>query len=129
MPIHHSELVEVKRVKGKGRGVFARRWIPKGEIIERVPVVVFPVDESSEEGPAWDHLASYCFEWGRGTAGLALGYGSLYNHSFAPNAEYEDEEPRTKVFRALRDIAAGEEITINYNGSPRSRVAVDFQVV
>ena len=27
--------VEVKRIKGKGRGVFARRSILKGEVIER----------------------------------------------------------------------------------------------
>ena len=59
---------------------------------------------------------------------LALGYGSLYNHSYRPNARYEDVGPRTKSFLAIRDIG-GEEITVNYNGKPRSRTAVWFDVV
>jgi len=44
---------------------------------------------------------------------LALGYRSLYNHSFRPNARYDDVGPLTKDFTALRDIQPGEEITVN----------------
>ncbi len=36
--------------------------------------------------------------------------------------------PQTKVFRALRDIAAGEEITINYNGDQTDLSDVGFVV-
>jgi SET domain-containing protein len=32
------------------------------------------------------------------------------------------------MFTAIRDIRAGEEITVNYNGSPGSRVRVGFRV-
>ena len=32
--------IEVKRIKGKGRGVFARRPIRKGEVFETVPMIV-----------------------------------------------------------------------------------------
>ena len=120
-----SDSIEVKRIKGKGRGVFARRSIRKGEEIERVPVLVYSVEES-EAGTILPH---YCFAWGKGTVALALGYGSLYNHSYRPNARYDDVGPRTKTFTALRDIAAGEEITVNYNGNPRSRAKVWFEVV
>ena len=60
---------------------------------------------------------------------LALGYGSLYNHSFRPNARYDDVGPQTKEFTAMRDIAPGEEITVNYNGEPTSRAAVWFEVL
>ena len=28
----------------------------------------------------------YVFEWGEGKVALALGFGSLYNHSYRPNA-------------------------------------------
>jgi SET domain-containing protein len=51
----------------------------------------------------------------------SLGYGSLYNHSYRPNARYDDEGGQAKVFRTLRDIAAGEEITVNYKGSRGTR--------
>ncbi len=128
MGLIHSEMIEVKLVKGKGRGVFARRAILEGEIIERVPVVVLPVaDIKNAEG--WVGLAGYCFYWGDGKAALALGYGSLYNHSFLPNARYDDIGRLTKVFSALRDIKAGEEITVNYNGDPNDKQAMGFQVV
>ena len=50
---------------------------------------------------------------------MALGYGSLYNHSFKPNARYTKGPAEMAIkFSALRDIAAGEEILINYNGTP-----------
>jgi SET domain-containing protein len=121
----HTDAVEVKRVKGKGRGVFARRFIAEGEVIERVPVLVFPVEESDDDSV----LSEYCFLWGRGTLALALGYGSLYNHSYCPNARYDDVGRQTKVFTALRDIEPGEEVTVNYNGDPNDRSPVEFDVI
>ena len=124
----HSDMIEVKRVKGKGRGVFARRAIQEGEVIERVPVLVLRLDEI-KNGDEWTGLAGYCFLWGEGTVALALGYGSLYNHSFRPNARYDDEAQRTKLYSSIRDIEAGEEITINYNGEPTDRTPVGFEVV
>ncbi|HEX8203993.1 MAG TPA: SET domain-containing protein [Isosphaeraceae bacterium] len=125
MPPQQSDAIEVKRIQGKGRGVFARRLIRKGAIIERVPVIVLP----AEEVVGGTTLANYSFQWGRGQAALALGYGSLYNHSYRPNARYWDVGPQTKEFTALRDIVPGEEITVNYHGKPRSRSAVWFEVV
>src|SRR5690606_31276913 len=124
MPLSHSMLIEVKRTKQKGRGVFARTFIPQDAIIERVPVLVIPSEdiESSD-------LANYAFVWGARTVAIALGFGSLYNHSYTPNARYEDENPRVKTFIALRDIQPGEEITVNYNGEPNDRTDVGFKVV
>ena len=60
---------------------------------------------------------------------LALGFGSLYNHSYRPNARYDDVGRQAKAFTALRDIAAGEEVTVNYNGEPGLRRRVWFEVV
>ena len=37
--MQHSDLIYVKRIKGKGRGVFARKAIMLGAVIERVPVL------------------------------------------------------------------------------------------
>jgi SET domain-containing protein len=127
MALTHSDAIEVKRVQGKGRGVFARRLIREGEVIERVPVLVLPVAET-KNGSAPSRLAGYCFQWGRGTVAVALGYGSLYNHSYKPNARYDDESGQTKVFTAIREIVAGEEITVNYNGEPGDASPVWFKV-
>ncbi len=60
---------------------------------------------------------------------MALGYGSLYNHSYQPNARYDDESGQTKVFSAIRDIAPGEEIVVNYNGEPEDETPVWFKLV
>jgi SET domain-containing protein len=59
---------------------------------------------------------------------VALGYGSLYNHSYSPNARYLDVGRMTKAFISLRDIAPGEEITINYNADPHDMADVGFEV-
>jgi len=124
MAIQQSELIEVRNVKGKGRGVFARTFISAGTEIERVPMLVVP--ESATYGTV---LSDYAFFWGKGTVALALGYGSIYNHSYKPNARYEDYNNRTKGYIAIKDIPAGEEITINYNGDPTCCDPVDFDVL
>ncbi len=127
MPFQQSDAIEIKRVKGKGRGVFARRPIRKDEVIESVPVLVMTTEEYAR-GVSGTLLQDYCFGWDPDKVALALGYGSLYNHSYRPNARYEDVAPSTKRFIALRDIAPGEEITVNYNGKPRSRTKVWFDL-
>src|SRR4051794_25229675 len=126
--LQQSDAVEIRNAKGKGRGVFARRVIKKGEEIERVPVLVMPVKEV-QNGLDWTTLGTYCFLWEKGKVAVALGYGSLYNHSYRPNARYDDLGRQTKVFSALRDIGAGEEITVNYNGDPADRSSVGFDVI
>lgn len=63
-------------------------------------------------------LYAYYFAWGASLeeAAIALGYGSLYNHGPYPNASFiPDERDAVIVFTALRDIEAGEEITVDYH--------------
>ena len=128
MPLQASQSIEVKRVPGKGRGVFATEMIPAGTVFERVPVIVMPAEDIVE---STDNcvLANYVFDWGKGTVALALGYGSLYNHSFNPNARYDDKGRQTKIFTALCDIKSGEEITVNYNGHEDDLSPVGFDVL
>ena len=128
MPLTHSDLIEVKRIRGKGRGVFARRLISKGSMIERVPLIELPVDDVFG-GHQDTTLADYVFKWEKDTVVVALGYGSLYNHSFRPNARFYDKGHLTQVFEAIRTIEAGEEITINYNGNPKDRTEMHFDVL
>ena len=120
----HSEIVEVRNARKKGRGVFAKRDITKGQIIERVPLLIVSWDEIADS-----ELADYVFVYTETKVAIALGYGSLYNHSYCPNARYDDDGRRVKIFSAIRNIVAGEEITVNYNGDPDNNELLDFLVV
>jgi hypothetical protein len=107
-----------------GAGVFATRDFAVGEVIERCPVLV--ISDEDEEHIAGTALDGYCYTWEEGLA-LALGFGSLYNHSTTPNARYwtMPEEGLIEVV-AHRPIAAGDEISINYNGDPDDASALWF---
>lgn len=100
-----------------GRGVFTSADIKKGTIIEISPVIVMtPAERKLLDQTA---LHDYIFEWGRSRQDccMALGYVPLYNHAYRSNCEYEmDYDRRTISIRAVRDIRAGEELFINYNG-------------
>ena len=112
--------VAPSRIERAGRGVFAASNIDKGELIEQCPVIeMMEADiRATLEGIS---LRNYYFIWGneRDRAAVALGYGSIYNHSFEPNARYDKliEEKRID-FVALKTIPKNEEITVNYNGDP-----------
>jgi hypothetical protein len=105
----------VKRVKGKGRGVFAKRDIEEGQVIEMCPVLVFSKGEGRHLKKT--NMHNYHFDWKKGGSALLLGFGSLYNHDDDPNAEMlHDMTKRVSDVIALRDIDAHEEITIDYTG-------------
>jgi hypothetical protein len=104
----------VRKFRGMGRGVFAGRAYCAGEVIEVCPVVRIPAHPKGAGGKALEH---YVFQWDEGTGELAiaLGYGSLYNHSPEPNARFNPRASRDDiVFRALRDIEEGEQIFVDY---------------
>ena len=51
----------------------------------------------------------------RASSAIALGYTSLLNHSYMPNCEFIRHIDDLAIdLVALRDIAAGEELTIDY---------------
>ncbi|GJM33299.1 MAG: SET domain-containing protein-lysine N-methyltransferase [Saprospiraceae bacterium] len=110
-----------------GRGVFTLQEIPKGALIEVCPVIV--LSETDKSLIHKTHLHDYYFLWGKEEREcvIALGFGSLYNHLYTPNAEYViDEEQQCIDIYSIRDIKAGEEITLNYNGDPMDRTRVWF---
>ncbi len=129
MSLIPSSMIEVKRTRNKGRGVFATVLIPANTVFERVPLLIIPAKEvlECEHG---EFLYHYVFEYptAKNKVALALGFGSLYNHSYQPNAYYEDVGRQIKEYRALRDIQKGEEITINYNGTDGGNDPLCFEV-
>ena len=101
-----------------GTGVFAARAFAPDDVIECCPVVVCPgAEEALLEQTA---LRGLYFHWGEtADVAVALGYGSLYNHSWTPNARYETDVAGSVVrFVAVGSIAVGDEVTINYTGAP-----------
>jgi hypothetical protein len=118
----------IEKAKGKGRGVFTREDIMEDTIIEISPVVVL----SGEERKLIDQtlLHDYIFVWNKEQSQccVALGYVSLYNHSYQSNCEYFMDYDEELIFiKAIRDIMAGDEITINYNGDWNNKTTVWFE--
>jgi uncharacterized protein len=121
--------LQVRETSSRGRGVFALEDIPAGTLIESADVIPIPRDEMRAIEDCI--LGDYYFRWGVGglDGAIALGYGSIYNHSYSPNARYVKHPDRLSIdFIALKDIAAGEEIRTNYNGEPESKKMVWFEV-
>ncbi len=108
-----------------GRGVFAERDFFAGDVIEVCPVIRVP----STQRALLDQtdLHDYYYEWD-GDAGVALGFGSLYNHSMRPNAEYlPDTERDLLVVTALSSVRKGEEVRISYTGKVRDPALLWFE--
>ena len=114
--------IRVERIKGKGLGVVATDNIVKSEIIESCPLIVLSPDKRLDK--SWKRLhrvmletmlSQHHFWWTAQYGALALGYGSLYNHSSEPNADIVKYIKRRKmVFVANQTIHEGDEITICY---------------
>ena len=114
----------------RGRGIVAARNIARDEVIERAPVVVIPEEQWEMIEPTT--LRSYTFSWGPNDehAAVALGYVSMYNHSYTPNAKYVQSPDEVVIeIVALRDIQCGEEILVNYNGEPDDKDPLWFPTV
>ena len=121
--------VYIKRISNKGRAVFTNQRIAAKTMIESSPVLVLRKGD-------WEIidktlLHDYIFEWGikKDKCCLALGYVSLYNHSYKSNCEYfmNFNEDIIEI-KTVRLIEKGEELTINYNGDWDNNKKVWFPV-
>ncbi|BGP42350.1 tRNA-specific adenosine deaminase subunit tad3 [Rhodotorula kratochvilovae] len=115
-----------------GRGVYATSYIPAGKVIEISPVLVLPEheykgrqpgeqDDGTLKGVEASQLRGYVFTWGRdGSMAVALGIGSLFNHSSSPNVTYSlDYSQYTISYRTAKSVKEGEELTIFYGHNVR----------
>lgn len=121
-------MFEVKKSK-YGRGIYATRDIKKSELIHESPVIISPKDEYIYLKKTV--MIEYVFWWGKDLeeCALALGYGSLFNHSYTPNALYKlNLNNQTIDIYAYSDIKTGDEILINYNGDPDDDEPLWFDV-
>jgi hypothetical protein len=114
-----SEGLYIRNVEGRGRGVFSEKAFETDDLIESCPIIILEPEDFAVVTATF--LGQYCFFWDRdaGILCIALGFGSVYNHSYPSNANYfTDPETGTIDIVAVRSIAPGEEITINYTGDP-----------
>lgn len=108
-----------------GRGVFATESIKRGEVIEVAPVLVLQFTDFIDT--RWNLLFEYYF-WMDDEVVLALGYGSMYNHSISANAEYKiNIKNKSITFKAIKEIKVGEEILFNYKGSTSTKAPLWFE--
>ena len=114
-----NDRLEIRSDPVKGRGIFAREPIAAGALVEAAPVIIVP----AEQCPLLDRtiLHDYYFHWdgdpdGEGRGAVALGLVALCNHSRRPNARVRRNFAQdTLDLVALLPIAAGDEVTIDYN--------------
>lgn len=112
-------------ISNAGRGVFAAVAIAKDEEIEICPVIETSLED--HEHLKATKLRDYYFMWSKDEqnkqVAICLDFGSLYNHSYEPNATYRKSvEKQTISFMAIKNIKKDEEITANYNyGNPNDK--------
>ena len=126
LPVRSSQRLPLRvlQMGQRGRGVIADAVIPAGALIERSPVLVIPPGDRAAVDPTI--VFTYVFMWEHdtveedlyrheGRSAIALGYTSLLNHSYTPNCDFVRHIDEFAIdLVAHRDIAAGEELTIDY---------------
>jgi len=96
-----------------GWGVFALTAIEAGTVVEVSPALVFGPEHEAfvQESELW----GLTFDWGDGCHALPLGHGALFNHDPSPSVQAQlDHDANTIEFVAVRNIPAGEELTLRY---------------
>ncbi|SNX84162.1 uncharacterized protein MEPE_02870 [Melanopsichium pennsylvanicum] len=105
---------------GSGRGIYTSFPIPAETLIEISPVLLFPPNEYTLHGSK-TQLDGYTFVWkktsnGQAIMALALGLGSLFNHSKDKvNVKWMlDHEQQCIKYTTTRRVQEGEELCISY---------------
>ena len=112
------------RIPNGGLGVFAKKPIQKGELLEVCPFIEVP--KTVVFGYEDNLLQNYVFTSHNDPrmSLIVFGYGSMYNHSLDnPNVVYRINASNRKRFLdfiAMRDIPAGTELFINYGPGHRA---------
>lgn|ERR1700730_14513095 len=116
--------ISIQDFGSRGRGVVAADDLKAGQLVERSPVLIIPSEQRGTVDATI--IFTYVFMWEKdtieedlyqheGRSAIALGYTSLLSHSYDPNCIFvrHIDERIIEVF-ANRDIASGEELTIDY---------------
>ena len=105
------------KIQNAGRGVFAACDIKKNEVVEVCPIINVSEHDTSNLDNSF--LVTYFFYYGKNKnrIAVALGFGSIYNHSYTPNLSYAVKpEEQVIEFSALEGIKKDTELTFSYAG-------------
>ena len=105
-----------------GRGVCSTVPIRRKAIVEVSPVI--PLSAKDWKLVKQTRLEAYVYAWGKTGKGAAvpLGFGGLFNHCDDPNLTFFlNQEKHWITFCARRDVAAFEQLTIDYRWSAKDR--------
>jgi SET domain-containing protein len=120
-------MLVLRDTETKGRGIFAQQDFAKGDLIETSAVIVIPKQQIKLITKTV--LLNYYFGWDGESGAIGLGFASLFNHSYHPNAVYINNFAKSVIdIIAYQDIREGQEITINYNGQVDDVSPVWFDV-
>ena len=128
------EFIEVKFIsETKGRGGFAKKDIKKNTIVDIANIILIPNKDYKKISKTI--LFNYCYIWEdpkygpEFTNAITFSVSQFINHSYKPNLRYSyDYKNKAIEFKALRNIHAGEELTVNYNGLVKDMSPVWFKV-
>jgi SET domain-containing protein len=121
--------LHVAETEHAGRGVFTSERIPAETVIEISPVIVMSSSDRTQLDKT--RLHDYIFEWGKDKdkCCMALGLVPMYNHSYKSNCEYIMDYEEEQIFiQTVKEIEAGTELTINYNGDWNDETKIWFEV-
>jgi hypothetical protein len=117
--IYQRNGIDIRQNCRQGRGIFAQKHFRPGDRVEIAPLIF--LTEAEREVLQWTSLYRYYFlpDSTETPVALGLGYSSLYGHASRANADCRVAlRDASIIIRACKPIRPGEEITLNYNGSP-----------
>lgn len=126
-PAHHNKPADLyirrSRIPDAGYGVFCGKPIRAGDVIEVAPFIEIPREiVYANPNILWKYV--FTSHNSPHKVILALGFGSMYNHSTTnPNVGHfinPHDPQRLLNFCALKDIPQGSELLLNYG--PRHSV-------
>ena len=123
IPLPNNVKLYFKESEGKGRGVFAGEDIKKSTLLSISSFLLFPSPPStpgstSTTTPSSERevLNHYTYTFGMDCQALALGLGSMYNHSSVKQnvGFFIDKKRRLIRHIAIEDVKEDTELCINY---------------
>lgn len=113
-------MIKIKEYKKMGRGVMTTQGIKKHQVVMKVDTIVIPKHQAKHVHNTI--LDNYVYDSGDGLSLVALGLGSLFNHSSSPSIGYVVKRLNNGryiiIYKALRNIKANEQLFIDYGYNP-----------
>jgi hypothetical protein len=96
-------------VEGLGHGIFTTEDIEKNTFVELAPVVICQPEAMKDP-----ILSKYVILWNEQVA-MGLGWTMMYNHSDKNCCEFScNHHDGLMAILTVRDVKAGEQLTVNY---------------